>query len=140
MANPRPAKITITRPMSTGGDSWISITLTDESSRLQMINVRIEFAEFAQALTGQGHIPCQYEVHSKPELWGTVREYKTLSFDKKPGIYHGDALREYLEECCRPHEVDGWRAQVDSAMHTRQDGATYRVGFVRYVKADEASA
>lgn len=139
MSDPRLAQITISRTSSNIGGSYIGITMTDGSSRCQMIRIRIDFAEFAEAITGHGCIPCSYEMHSEPEYWGLVREHKTERFDKGSNPY-GAKRRAYLQECVKPYEVDGWKANIGWAMATKQDGDKYQVLFERYVEPDDAAS
>jgi hypothetical protein len=123
-----PAKITISRPHG-GATSYISIKVHDESSHLEMLDIHVSLSEFAEALTGLARQECTYSLSNDPSHWGKVREEKIVPFKN---CSHSKR-REYLEYCARPHEVDGWKAQIDSALATSQPFDRINVSFYRYV-------
>lgn len=136
MTESRQAKITIGRPYGGGDAPYISIEVEDESSGLSMLRIKVPLADFAEALTGLAYQPCEYELRSNPAMWGLVREHKDMRFPKN-GLYAKDEVRAYLQECVKPHEVDGWKAQIGWALSPQQRGDQYRVTFMRYVEAEE---
>ena len=139
-----PARISISRPSRGDGKQYIKIEILDDKSHCQAVEVQIGYAEFAQALTGLGHIECQMEFNDSGII-GKKREHKSmivkipsfLSSDKK----YAKALRAVLEV----YEEDGWRAYDSSAVNPhnwtktqeREEGFhNVNVTFTRYVEED----
>jgi hypothetical protein len=129
--------ITISRPQ--GRDvSWIEITLHDELSGVEFATVYIDPANFAEALTGLGHVPCKFDL--RPSLVGKKAEHKEeiVPFEGggyvKPGLPRENAAAPYLA----PFEIDGWKGRVDDLFnHHRHTPNGYRVTFVRYVDVEK---
>lgn len=71
-----PGKLTISRPSCYGGDDYISITVQDELSGSEIVEVRVGMAEFTRALTAFANQPCTVDIGA-PEFAGSVRQYKT---------------------------------------------------------------
>ena len=50
-----PVNVTISRPMNQSGGDFISITISGQNSRVEVMEVKMPIAEFAKAITGQGY-------------------------------------------------------------------------------------
>ena len=127
-------KLTISSPRSSSrADGWVSITLVDESSGREILEVDLEYDEFGKALTGLSYRPCEFEVSSL-DLIGKNLETKeeiityNRDFDRKNDL---PARKKAL----KPFEVDGWQGSPDDLgnWHNSKGNGQWRVGFRRYV-------
>ena len=140
-----PAEISITRPSFSDGRQLIAIYVTDEKSSCKAIEVLIGYAEFTQALTGLGHVPCEM-IFNDSGIIGKKREYKDVIV-----TINGWNVSETKEErdacilrCLAEHEIDGWKARVRDAHNhhnmingsSKADGYDVRVLFERYIEED----
>ncbi len=131
------AKLSISRPQ--GGDcngEFIDIQVNDEAAGVRAVTVRVSLADFAKALTGQGHIPATLEFNDSG-LVGMVREYRKKAVPSLEHLY-GDDRASRVRAALVPYEVDGWRGS-DSDMSNSHctsiiDGKRFQaVGFQRHV-------
>lgn len=123
-------KITFSRPSGRDCD-YINIELTDTKSGCILIEIRVPYAEFAQAITGLGHQPCNYDFYDSCPV-GMVREVKT-ELVTKIGGYQRDLVKG--KEAILPFEIDGWVGRVDDMFnHHRNKGEKQEVTFIRYVQ------
>lgn len=127
-----PGAITISR-VSYGGDQPIRITVEDERSRMQAIEVRMTLDAFAKALTGLSYVACAFTPASP--LVGKWRQHKT-ALVRVPQMDPTDAQ---ITVALVPFEVDGWQAYRNDLrnwhQHSRDDAGEehYQVSFERWV-------
>lgn len=130
------AKLSIVRKSNNG----IVIEISDDASRLRMIEIKVTPEQFALALTGMSEVPCEGTFNDSGKV-GMNRENKQeLIFLPDSAMDGSPAIA-----ACVPFEVDGWLAhyddmrnsnRIDKASGDSRDGVPgrwYRVTFVRYV-------
>ena len=116
------------------GDScdYISIEITDDTSRIQFIEARIKYADFTHAITGHGGQPITFETRGL-NLIGTRHEYKTEIVPFDCYAYRGDTAAQ--TKALAPFEVDGWEGRRDDLTngHCSHERGFQRVHFSRHV-------
>ena len=117
--------------------SGITIRLQDETSGTTCVEVEITAEALGNALVGSSLQPCKFEWY--PWNVGKVREHKveTISFEAKTHKTREEEAKAALV----PYEVDGWKGSwrdLGNPHNGSKDG--YRVGFIRFVDAQEATA
>lgn len=129
-------KLTIGRPIN-GIDQRISICIVDDASGVEFVDLEIDLAEFAAAITGAGYQDCKVEVRGL-EVLGKVREVRTVLIDH-PSSRHArdDAARREIAAAVAAHEVDGWVADVEGSLRRQQNGKQWRVMLFRYVAQEQ---
>lgn len=98
-------KITITRQSSNKGDGVISISIRDELSRIEFVEAKISFNDFAEAITGLSFVDCEIMVNDFEKV-GMQFQRKTLEFELPETTYSNRkdiAYKEALKLC-----DDGW--------------------------------
>jgi hypothetical protein len=132
-------KITITRPSYSDSRRAISITMHDESSGTQFLDVEIGMAEFAEAITGMSRIPCEFQLFARNV--GKIHEHKAVSVFV-PAQRH-KTTPEIVRAAVAEHEVDGWMARDDDAKNGHRitsyadDGYHVNVTYDRFVEPVE---
>lgn len=121
-------------------DRYIHIDLVDESSSCLIAQIKIDFKEFGQCITGQSHMKCSYMLI--PDNSGKKLETKHEHVFVPDGPY--DDRDKIAKRALKPHENDGWRGDMrDATNHTHRcvkhetrgkiKGAVMDVAFRRYV-------
>ena len=129
-------KITISRPVGHNIEV-ITIDIEDESSGVSFLSVLVGYADFAKALTGQGYIPCEFEIRGL-ELIGKRRETKTEHVFVLDGSYETRDKRAC--NAVEQYEKDDWKGCREDTLNfhrrkeTESDGAWYAVTFTRHVE------
>lgn len=129
--------LTISRPQGSHGPPYIELSINDDLSGSQFVTVRVSLAEFAEALTGPGHVECEFDF--RPDLVGLRRETKDewIAGDPLPYAREGLPRENLAAPRLAPFEVDGWKGRVDDLFnHYRRNREGARVTFVRYVKPE----
>lgn len=120
-----------------GGDceESVRITIQDDSSRCQVLEIRMSPTEFANGLFGLSYRPCEIEVRTNPDLWGMIRQNKNQLVPKpEKQLYDQEEERKYLTEAVKPWKINGWEAAIASALSTQQHNPEYySVTFYRYI-------
>lgn len=141
-------KITISRP-SSGQDrpEYVRIAIRDNTSRMEFLEVEIDMAEFALALTGLSEQCCVLRTH-RLDAVGKVRESQPMTFvltdeylDKHSlSSYDRVGLKAHLEKDPegRFHE-EGWELSTylgtqSSITPNSPDGIRINTHRVRYVE------
>ena len=89
-------KLTISRPNSNDGDSYIAVRIEDCTSGVEFVNLRIGLAEFAEALTGLSYMECTAEVRGLTVVgMKKEREHASILLPKRVGSDR-KAIKEYL--------------------------------------------
>lgn len=98
-------KISIGRVHSNNGE-WVEITIKDETSLVEFLEVKVSLENFAKLITGLSYIDCNFQTRGL-NLVGKQREYKTVIV-----ACDGWSLKRDEEEAINavlaPYEVDGW--------------------------------
>jgi hypothetical protein len=126
------ATICITRPIGGRRDDeghTVRIEIQDKTSRQKIISIEVPMLEFAEALLGLAYRPCEYQIPSDPNLWGMIKEHKTISYSPCDS-YSKDEIRAYLTDIVKPDEVDGWKASIEHSLGSQRP---YNVQFVRFI-------
>ena len=124
--------ISVSRPLNAPSHKdGFHITLTDDVSNVQFASIHVGLAEFAKALSSEGHIPVSITLRMLDKL-GLVRELKK-AFVPDLGS-EGKSLA--------PFRVDGWepgRAGEFGNHHYRHEHGGvkgYVCSFVRWVEKE----
>jgi hypothetical protein len=97
--------LTISRPTYGSGEEYVEIEIVDESSRVQFLRIKIDYADFTRALTGQSFIPVIFEGRHLDKV-GLKKETKPLVFPV-PSFMSG---KDYAKENCQKFADEGWTA------------------------------
>jgi hypothetical protein len=124
-------------PTGGGCDSrYVSIEVMDDASGSQVFEVQVGYEEFTTALS-RSQCECKFWMQG---VWfaGYIREHKTEYIERRDGDpWEKDKRRKTFIERCAPLEVDGWRAEIDSALRTQQNSRDhFHIGFCRYIDPD----
>lgn len=97
--------ITISKPTYGSGEKWIVITLNDERAGIQFLEVRVDYANFAEALTGLSLVGCEFDVRGLQNV-GKKAERDTLRFEVPKNTYSRKSglLRELADKAL----PEGW--------------------------------
>lgn len=129
--------ITISRVTSSHGDPYIQVSVQDETSRHQFIEMTMGMEAFAMALTGMGAQPLTFDLRDVDYV-GKRREVKEELVPRPL------SSRDYLPNLIaavvlKPFEVDGWVGRADDLWnHHKAVGDKQRVLFTRYVDIKES--
>lgn len=130
-------KLSISGRIQGGGlEDKVRITLTDESSHTQAVDITLSKSDFANVLFGLFQVPCDYEFNDQCPM-GKVREHKTVIVAIPDHSYHN--REDVAAAAIKPHEVDGWIGSLKDAMnhHNRlRSSNEYRVSFVRFADGE----
>lgn len=131
---PLQGKISISRVHSSHdgvshhGD-YMNVTIVDESSGIQFVDVQVDIKTFMDVLTGLARQPCEFELR-QPEFVGMVKEMKSELVPKPE--WH--ATEKDLDGILASFEVDGWTATRENIKnHHNYRGDKVQVNFYRYV-------
>lgn len=148
--------ISISRVSSNTQGEFVQITVTDDASHCQLIEVEMDMTHFAEALMNLSHRPCLIEANDGPHI-GMLSENKTELVPIPKDIYfpftslHGRskdyekkerASNARMDEVLAPFEIDGWRASRGESAdyrnmhrHVRSENGIgyFNIGFRRYV-------
>ncbi len=113
-------------------EGWVSITLQDELSGSQCVEIKISPENFGNAVTGASCKECEFEF--RPSVVGMKAEYKE-EIIPRPRSYDMECSKLEAAELIKPYEVDGWKGSVtDATNHHRWVGLDkVKVGFTRHV-------
>ena len=130
--------VSIGRSQGPDGNS-VRIEVMDERSRVTFLTLSLTMEQYAEAITGLSHRPCEMEVRGL-DLVGMVSEYKTVDIAFPYVSGEGRALTKIrAAETVAEHETDGWRGRPDDLLnhHNLIAGKPdiYLVHFSRHVPA-----
>ncbi len=137
--NFKPGKMSISRTHCSRRDDYVHITISDEKSGIQFIDLRMDFEPFAEMLLGLSCQPCKFELYGVDNI-GERKEIKhenVLIFTGATSYDRRVSIAEY--------EVDGWigRDLDASNSHRRVQGMSSDKGiwtsisFHRFVEEKE---
>jgi len=122
--------------MGGSGDQCICIEIEDDSSSLTVIRVAMPLADFAECLTGHGHMKAIVErwVGDRANLIGKKLEVRDL-------YLHGHAPygKFTAAQWVREHPelvLDGWHIHDDGTRSQQNTPNKHRVSLARYVDAE----
>ena len=110
-----PGKITIGR-VHGGEKDYVSITIVDANSILQLAEVEMDFAEFGEAITGMGRVGCTIFFNDSQNI-GKKHEVKTQIVRIPISFSVSSQKKEAIGIVLQKYEVDGWVADIDSALN-----------------------
>lgn len=102
-----PGKITISRPTYGDGRKKIVIRVEDAKSGTSFLEVEMEYADFAEALTGMGNVPCELEARGL-DVVGKQCQREQIQLEVNWHSYSNDLPDYVWEEALKEVEVDGW--------------------------------
>lgn len=130
------ANVTISRIQSSHEPNSFRISIGDESSGLNIVEVSMSHEQFANALTGIAHSKANYARKPKQSMIDNIGKKKeTRSFNiAKHDIYDKDELKRYvIEQVNESGELkDGWMIW-DDGTRSQQPTLMHKVILYRYV-------
>jgi len=132
------AKVTISNRRGHDSGSVIAITITDDSSGLQIVEVEMSPENFVECLTGLAYAPATFLSLIDKKIYenvGRKRETKTIFVDK-PSLYADAESRkkEVLKSVEGSGELrDGWMLHSDG-IGTQQPTDRHAVVLYRFVE------
>lgn len=97
--------LTISRPTYGNGKEKIRISIRDQLSRNQFLEIEVGYAEFATILTGLSEVEVDFQVNNLENVGKTrVTESRKVTY---PGqSYDRNKLEDWLKENCKE---EGWK-------------------------------
>ena len=138
------AAITICRSYGSGEDE-IRISIEDNDSLVQFIEIRMTPEQFGNAITGLSHIKVDAEVRGL-HLVGKKRERREEFVVVDLPTYSKEDMEPIILEAATPLETDGWKASAYLALNTQGGRSlvqgtknTYRckIDLVRWVDKED---
>jgi len=98
--------ITISRPQGNNCD-YISISLVDEDSRIQFVDVEIKYSDFAQLITGLSYVPCEVECRGLENIGKkkVVKSFEFMISDNNDWSNQKEKAIELADKVC----PEGWK-------------------------------
>ena len=150
-------KITISSVGARADQTFILITIEDKDASVQLLQVEMDMASFARALTGLGYVPMKYEPGAFQKI-GKKMENKTEEVHIPDEVFYKqeDADDAVIALCLSEFEVDGWKGSVRDVKNHHNyvrnftsppeqgtilaKGRVFRVSFVRWVDSEQGIA
>lgn len=131
------AKLSITRWTDGKGEGSICIEVTDDTSGCRVMDLEVDYATFAQAITGLSYLSCEGMLYH-PDKVNLKQELMTVDVPV-PSMNAWKLSREEKLAIVKPYEVDGWKAYHldDIGNQHRRTANGYNVTFIRFVKEAE---
>ena len=129
------AKVTISRRSNMKMKGDISISISDRSSGLNIVNVIMTPADFAEALTGLAHSDAEIlrpPTQDMLDNLGKKKEVKDIFVDKSELLDGRDAIKKAIDAELFEPEWYGWHV-LDYGTSTQQNGTRHRGVMCRYV-------
>jgi hypothetical protein len=141
-----PMSISISRPRGRDIEKHIRISIKDEKSGSQVVEVNVSLENFAECLTGLAFVECEGEIGNNLDRIGKTKEIDYITFPMpKDSTYSCDekklaasiAKREIAENC-----EDGWElwdsfSSQNSFSYDGKGVTTARATIVRWVEKKE---
>jgi hypothetical protein len=121
----------------TGGErgEGVELRVVDESSRIHFLSIDMTHEQLGHLLGSRCMSDLPAEVVGL-HLVGKAKERKSHNIAKFADVYEHDKIAKLLAKECKQYEVDGWKADIDGALRTRQPRDHYAVSFYRYIGAN----
>lgn len=128
--------ITISRPQYGDGRQKISITVVDNASRIEFLDLEIDLDEMMAALTGGSRRPCEAEIRGLESVGKTrVTEKREIVCPLKS--YRRGELEKWLQENA---QEDGWILDLYLGSHastaSHPDGTLLRYNVTKFVDTE----
>lgn len=119
--------LTISRWTNGKGESGISINFIDDSSGVNFLTAKVSLEDFAEAVTGLGHVPCTFELHS--DNVGKRSEHKTELVPAVKSLNYAvtPKWKKAMIDQMKVFEVDGWKGR-ESDLWNRHNYVSNVVG------------
>ena len=88
--------ITISRPSCGNGDEYISIQVQDNISRARFLELKVDYKDFAQLVTGLSNVHCRGELKDASKV-GKKKESKKIKFEISKYGDKSEALEKVKE-------------------------------------------
>jgi len=121
--------ISIGRVTSNVEENYIGIRIEDELSGINLLEIKISYEAFGNAVTGLSSQDIEYTL-GRFDLAGKKREVKTENIMFLPNKTDKD-----IRDCISCFEINGWKGRDEDAKnhHNRMGQDIYKVTFVRWV-------
>lgn len=106
------ARLSISRP-SGNMTPYINIEIDDETSGIRVLDLRVPYAQFTEALTNLSHRPCAMKL-GHPEHVGKIHEVKEEIVEyigDHPFNRESAEYKAWERKVLKAYEVDGWTAR-----------------------------
>lgn len=131
-----PGTISISRVSSNQEPDYICVEIRDERAGVIVAMAKLPLENFAAAVTGLGHRPCELTFFDLSKV-GMIRENKTETINFSVGILDARMrLSDEARAAMAPFEVDGWKGNPPDLAnpHHRLSDGSHRVNFERWVQ------
>lgn len=122
-------------------EDYISITVEDELSSINFLEVKMDLESFAKALMGLGNVPVEFELRGLDRV-GKRYEYKTEQV-YVPNDHTGFTSDDLIDKAVSKKETDGWIGSRRDCKNQHnmvdcdKEGVTYNVHFCRWVDVEK---
>jgi len=126
------ANVSIGRCSSNREEDFITIRIGDDISSINIVEVKMSLAEFAQCITSMymTNIPADFVRPENYAFVGKKMEVKTINLPLDLETFNDEFEKEV-----KPHEKDGWVADRDEKFnHYRLSKKGYAITFRRWVE------
>lgn len=128
--------IIITHTTGQSDNRTVRITVGDEASQIEFLEVRLTLEEFGTLLTGGREVDCEFKLKGAEKVGMISQNKEEIVPVPKEVRYSTDREGALSAKLLAPFEVDGWKARKgDLFNHHRQTEDGYRVVFFRHVPA-----
>ena len=126
--------------VTSGGHKWINITVTDDKSGCQFLDLKMSLIAFAEAMTGSSDQDCEFELRTQNV--GKRYEHKTMKILFPHGQSDSKDRDNKAKLAVHPYEIDGWMGDWKDLLnhHNWRKGDIYVVRFHRYVEEKDGEA
>ncbi|HCM63746.1 MAG TPA: hypothetical protein DIT05_14570 [Morganella sp. (in: Bacteria)] len=129
-------KITISRPSYGDGRDVINIQVRDDVSRIKFLDVEINCADFARALTGLSETNCELTVRGLKSV-GKVKIVEARTALCQNSLSSKESLSKWLED---NNQEDGWILDSylgnKSSVEYTENGYVLKYRVIKYIEAD----
>lgn len=119
----------------------VSITIEDENSGCNVVEVELTVEDFAQALFGSSYQNCNITVYDVYERFGMFPIRKSIWVEYKSYERDSEKVREFAKNSVKIHEKDGWNYsshQLGNSHYSLRDGSNrYPVTLIKFVNTIE---
>lgn len=140
--NKTEGRISIAKLTSNTEPNYMLIQIEDESSGIEFVEVKLSLENFAQAITGLGHVPCKFKTRGLEKI-GLIREHKVeevyINFHTHP------TQKASAKSAITNFETDGWKGWIEDAFNHHnfvrehaKDIDVYRINFDRWVENEKS--
>jgi hypothetical protein len=103
-------EITITSP--SGNAEYVSITIDDKESRLEILEVKISYEEFTRALMHHAFRPCDLTVNVTDKI-GKKMEHIKFEFEMPKIEYSFGERKEIAKKTVKEQCPEGWYPDME---------------------------